>query len=61
MQKLKEIGDFRHIYQNVLHKGCFERDMDYGDFKELPRRTASDKVLCDKAFHIAKNPKYCGY
>ena len=32
--------------------------MAYGDFKDLPRRIASDKVLCDKAFNIAKNPKY---
>ena len=24
----------------------------------MARRTASDKVLCDKAFNIAKNPKY---
>ena len=35
--------------------------MAYGDFKDLPRRTASDKVICDKAFNIAKNPKYDGY
>ena len=35
--------------------------MAYGDFKDLPRRTASDKVLHDKAFDIAKNPKYDGY
>ena len=28
--------------------------MAYGDFKDLPRRTASDKVLCDKAFNIGK-------
>ena len=56
IQKFKEIGGLRYIYQNVIHKGCFERDMDYGYFKELPRRTASDKVLRDKAFHIAKNP-----
>ena len=32
--------------------------MAYGDFKDLPRRTASDKVLCDEAFNIVKNPKY---
>ena len=32
-----------------------------GDFKNLARRTASDKVLRDKAFNIAKNPKYDGY
>ena len=35
--------------------------MDFGDFKDLPRRTASDKVLYDKAFNIAKVPKYDGY
>ena len=35
--------------------------MAYGDFKDLKRRTASDKVLRDKAFNIAKNPKYDGY
>ena len=31
--------------------------MAYGDFKDLKRRTASDKILRDKAFDIAKNPK----
>ena len=35
--------------------------MAYGDFKDLKRRTASDKVLRDKAFNIAKDPKYDGY
>ena len=35
--------------------------MAYGDFKDLTRRTASDKILHDKAFNIAKNPKYDGY
>ena len=35
--------------------------MVYGDFKDLKRRTASDKILRDKAFNIAKNPKYDGY
>ena len=35
--------------------------MAYGDFKDLPKRTASDKVLRDKAFSIAKNLKYDGY
>ena len=33
----------------------------YGDFKDLTRRTASDKILSDKAFNIAKNPKHDGY
>ena len=30
--------------------------MAYGDFKDLSRRTASDKMLHDKVFDIAKNP-----
>ena len=35
--------------------------MAYGDFKDLKRRTQSDKVLKDKAIEIASNPKYDGY
>ena len=35
--------------------------MAYGDFRDLKRRTASDKVLRDKIFNIAKNSKYDGY
>ena len=35
--------------------------MTYGDFKDLNRRIAADKVLRDKTFDNAKNPKYDGY
>ena len=35
--------------------------MAYGDFKDLAKKTASHKFLRDKAFNIAKNPKYDGY
>ena len=35
--------------------------MAYGDFKDLTKRTASDKVLRNKTFNIAKNPKYDRY
>ena len=35
--------------------------MVYGDFKDLNRRSIADNVLRDKAFNIAKNPKYDGY
>ena len=35
--------------------------MAYGDFKDLPVRLASDKVLLDKTFNIAKNLKYNEY
>ena len=61
IQKFKETGDTSYIYKNELDKACFQHDMAYGDFKDLKRRTASDKILRDKAFNIAKNPKYDGY
>ena len=35
--------------------------MAYGDLKDLAKVTAADKVLRDKAFNIAKDPKYDGY
>ena len=35
--------------------------MTHGDFKDLARRAASNKILRDKAFNIAKNAKYDGY
>ena len=60
-QKFKETGGISYIYKIELDKTCFQHDMAYGDFKDLKRRTASDKVLRDKAFNIAKNPKYDGY
>ena len=56
-QKFKETGDTKHIYKNELDKACFQHDLGYGDFKDLARRTAADKVLRDKAFNIAKDPK----
>ena len=59
--KFKETGDTSYIYKNELDEACFQHDMAYGDFKDLARRTTSDKILRDKAFNIAKNPKYDGY
>ena len=35
--------------------------MTYGYFKDLTRKTASDKILRDKAFCIARNPEHDGY
>ena len=57
IQKFKETGDTSYIYKNELDKACFQHDTAYGDFKDLKRRTFSDKVLIDKAFNIAKNHK----
>ena len=61
IQKFKQTGDSRYIYKNELNKACFQYDMAYGDFKDLAKRTAADKILREKAFDIAKNPKYDGY
>ena len=58
MKQFKQTGDSRYIYNNELDKACFQHDMAYGDFKDLNKRTAADKVLRDKAFSIARNPKY---
>ena len=61
IQKFKETGDTSYIYKNELDKACFQHDLAYGDFKDLPKRTAADKVLRDKAFKIASVQKYDGY
>ena len=61
IQKFKETGDTSYIYKNKLDKACFQYDMAYGDFKDLAKRTAADKVLRDKAFKIASDQKYDGY
>ena len=60
IQKFKEAGDTSYIYKNELDKACFQHDMAYGDFKDLKRRAISHKVLRDKVFNIAKNPRYDG-
>ena len=45
MQKFKETWDSRYIYQSELGKACFQHDIAYRDFKDLTRRTASDKNI----------------
>ena len=61
IQKIMETGDTNDIYRNELDKACFQHDMAYGEYKNLERRTQSDKVLKNKAFAIANNPKHDGY
>ena len=57
IQKLIQTGDTNYIYKNELDKACFQHDVAYGKYKDLERRTQSDKVLKDKAFEIANNLK----
>ena len=54
IQKFMEIGDSIYIYKNEVDETCFQHDMAYGNFKNLVKATASDKVLRKKAFNIAK-------
>ena len=61
IEKCKETGDSRHIYQIELDNGCFQHDVAYGYFKDLNRRTVMDKALRGKAFNILKNLKHDGY
>ena len=56
-----QTGNTDFMYKNELDKGCFQHDMAYGKSKDLVKRTQSDKVLKDKAFKIASDPKYDGY
>ena len=57
IQKFMQTGDPSYIYKSELDKACFQHDMAYDKYKDLERRTKSDKVLKDKAFAIVSNPK----
>ena len=61
IDKFMQTGNTDCIYNNELDKACFQYDMVYGKSKDLVKRTQSDKVLRDKAFKIASDPKYDGY
>ena len=61
IKKFKQTGNTSYIYQNELDKACFKHDCAYADYKDLVNRTQADKVLKDKAYEIASNPKYDGY
>ena len=59
--KIQRNGRFTKNLFGELDKACFHHDMPNGDFQDLPRRAASDKVRRDKAFNITKNPKFDRY
>ena len=61
IKEFKRTGDTRYIYRNELNKACFQHDSAYADHKDLINRTKADKVLRDKAYNIASNPKYDSY
>ena len=61
IKEFKRTGDTRYICRNELDEACFQHDSAYTDHKNLINRTEADKVLRDKAYDIASNPKYDGY
>ena len=61
IRKFMQTGTTDFIYKNELDKACFQHDMAYGISKDLTKGTQSDNVLRDKAFKIARDPKYDGY
>ena len=61
IEKFMQTGNTDFIYKNKLDKACFQHDMSYGKSKSFAKRTQSDKVLRDKAFMIASDPKFDGY
>ena len=60
INKFIKTGDTNYIYKNELVKACFAHDAAYSNFKEVKNRTAAVKFLRDKAYKIAKGPKYYG-
>ena len=58
---VKRLKNLEHIYKNKLGKPCFAYYVAYSDSKDLARRTISDKILKDRAYEIARNPKYDGF
>ena len=61
IKKFMQTGNTSYIYKNELDKACFKHDSAYADYKDLANRTQADKVLKDRAFKIASDPKYDGY
>ena len=61
VHKFKETGDLNYIYKNESDKDFFDHDAAYIISKDLAKRTISEKILKDRAYKIAINPKYDGY
>ena len=58
IQKFMQTGDTNYIDKNELDKVFFRHDMAYSKYKDLEKRTQSDKVLKEKVFETTINLKY---
>ena len=50
--------EIQGIFVKRIDKVCFQHDMAYRNFKDLPRRTGTDNLI---TFNIDRNPSYDGY
>ena len=58
---LKTKNEYKNLKKQGIQemkKACFQHDTAFANFKDLSRKTASNKVLHDKACNTAQNPKY---
>ena len=60
INKFIQTGDTNYIFKNEIDKACLADDAVYSDFKDMKNRATADKILIDKAYEIAKDPKYYG-
>ena len=61
IEKFMQTRNTDFIYRNENDKACFQHDMAYGKSKDLKKELNQKKVLRDKAFKIASDPKHDGY
>ena len=61
IQKFRETCNLKHLYRDELHKACFAHDAAYSDSKYLAKRILLGKILNNRAYKIAVNPKYDKY
>ena len=47
IEKFMQTGNTNYIYKNDIDKACFQHGMAYGKYRDLTKRTQSDKMLRD--------------
>ena len=52
IQKFMQTGNTNCSYRNDLDKACFQNDMACGKYKDLTKRTESDKALREKLLKL---------